>query len=90
MSDVQIIRGYIPGSIGRVAALHGTYYQQHWGFGLFFEAKVATELASFLSRYDEQRDSFWTAVVAGGVEDQLHRWQPCRSRGRTFALVHHV
>ena len=71
MQDVQIIRGYIPGSIGRVAGMHGTYYQQHWGFGLFFEAKVATELASFLSRYDEQRDGFWTALVAGNIEGSI-------------------
>src|SRR5215472_3096171 len=51
MADVQIITGYTPGSIGRVAELHANYYQQHWGFGLFFEAKVATELAAFLGRY---------------------------------------
>jgi len=71
MPDVQIIKGYIPGSIGRVAELHGTYYQQHWGFGLFFEAKVATELAAFLSRYDEHTDGFWTAVVGGSIEGSI-------------------
>jgi GNAT superfamily N-acetyltransferase len=51
--------------------MHGTYYQQHWGFGLFFEAKVATELALFLSRYDEQRDGFWTALVSGNIEGSI-------------------
>ena len=71
MPDLQVLRGYIPGSIGRVAALHGTYYHQHWGFGLFFEAKVATELAAFLGRYDEQRDGFWTAVLEGGIEGSI-------------------
>jgi GNAT superfamily N-acetyltransferase len=71
MSDVQIIRGYIPGSLGRVAELHSAYYHQHWGFGLFFEAKVATELAAFLGRYDEQRDGFWTAVLEGGIEGSI-------------------
>jgi len=71
MPDVQIVRGYIPGSIGRVAELHGTYYQRHWGFGLFFEAKVATELAAFLGRYDEQRDGFWTALVGGRMEGSI-------------------
>jgi hypothetical protein len=50
MSDVEIVRGYVPGSIGRVAELHGTYYHDHWGFGLFFEAKVASELSAFLGR----------------------------------------
>ena len=71
MPNVQIIRGYIPGSIGRVAELHGTYYHQHWGFGLFFEARVATELAAFLGRYDEQRDGFWTALVEGRIEGSI-------------------
>ncbi len=26
MEDVKIAKGYIPGSIGRVAELHGVYY----------------------------------------------------------------
>lgn len=53
MSDVEIVKGYLPGSIGRVAELHGTYYHKHWGFSLFFEAKVATELSDqdILSKY---------------------------------------
>jgi GNAT superfamily N-acetyltransferase len=69
--DLQVLRGYIPGSLGRVAELHGTYYHQHWGFGLFFEAKVATELATFLGRYDEEKDGFWTAFVAGRIEGSI-------------------
>ena len=62
MNDVQILSGYTPGAIGKVVELHATYYAQHWGFGLFFEAMVATGLASFLSRYDERQDRFWIAV----------------------------
>jgi GNAT superfamily N-acetyltransferase len=71
MRDVQIIRGYVPGSIGRVAELHGTYYHEHWGFGLFFEAKVATELAAFWGRYDEQKDGFWIALAGGRIEGSI-------------------
>jgi len=71
MADVEIVRGYIPGSIGRVAELHGIYYQKHWGFGLFFEAKVAAELAEFLRRQDERRDGFWTASLGGRVEGAI-------------------
>jgi GNAT superfamily N-acetyltransferase len=71
MQEVQIIRGYIPGSLGRVAELHGTYYHEHWGFGLYFEAKVATELAAFLSRYDEQRDGFWTVLAGDRIEGSI-------------------
>ncbi len=71
MPDVEIARGYLPGSIGRVAELHGTYYHEHWGFGLLFEAKVATDLAEFLGRYDETRDGFWTASSGGRVEGSI-------------------
>ena len=63
-----ITAGYIAGSIGRIAGLHGTYYHAHWNFGLFFEAKVATELSAFLKRYDEKRDGLWTAMMKGRVE----------------------
>ena len=71
MPDVEIKRNYIPGCIGRVAELHGTYYHDHWGFGLFFEAKVATELSTFLGRYDDKRDAFWTALLEDRVEGSI-------------------
>jgi GNAT superfamily N-acetyltransferase len=54
------ISDYCPGAIGRVAEMHATYYHSHWNFGLFFEAKVATELAEFLRRFEKERDGFWT------------------------------
>ncbi|OGP74211.1 MAG: hypothetical protein A2V86_13845 [Deltaproteobacteria bacterium RBG_16_49_23] len=63
-----IFKGYTPGAIGRIVELHGTYYHQHWGFGLFFEAKVATKLSEFLRRLDESRDGFWTLCQDGRVE----------------------
>lgn len=62
MGDVAL-SGYIPGAIGRIAELHGTYYSEHWGFDLFFESKVATELSEFLRRFDEACDGFWVATV---------------------------
>lgn len=71
MSDVEIKTGYLPGSIGRITELHGSYYQKHWEFGLFFEVKVATGLSEFLTRYDENRDGFWVASVAGRVEGSI-------------------
>ena len=71
MSEIKIARGYVPGSLGRVAELHGAYYHDHWRFGLFFEAKVAVELLEFLKRYDERRDGFWTALVNGRVEGSI-------------------
>jgi GNAT superfamily N-acetyltransferase len=71
MSNVEIVKGYIPGSIGRVAELHGTYYCEHRDFTVFFEAKVATELSEFLGRYDEKCDGFWTASFKGLIEGSI-------------------
>lgn len=71
MNDVEIRRGYFPGSIGRVVELHARYYHVHWGFGAFFEAQVASGLAEFFGRYDELRDAFWIATVSGRVEGSI-------------------
>ena len=68
---VEILQGYVPGSIGRVAELHGVYYSKHWNFQAFFEAKVASGLAEFINRYDEKQDGFWVAVLDGRVEGSI-------------------
>jgi GNAT superfamily N-acetyltransferase len=65
------MRGCIPGSIGRVPELHGTYYHDHWSFGPFFEAKVAAELSEFIGRYIGERDGFWVATLNGRVEGSI-------------------
>lgn len=70
-AKMNIKEGYIPGSIGRIAELHGTYYSDNWGFGLFFEAKVAGELSEFLGRYDKGRDRFLTAWTEDSLEGSI-------------------
>lgn len=50
---MQIDTRLFPGAIGTITALHGQYYARHWGFGTFFEAKVAAELAAFSQRIAE-------------------------------------
>ncbi|RPJ16083.1 MAG: GNAT family N-acetyltransferase [Desulfobacteraceae bacterium] len=71
MQNMKILYGYIPGAIGRVAELHGTYYSRFWDFGLFFEAKVAVELSEFLSRLDKTRDGFWVAEYDGKIAGSM-------------------
>ena len=68
LAGFKIESGYIPGSIGRIAELHGLYYHAHWGFGLYFEAKVATELSEFLQRFNKDSDGLWIATVNGRIE----------------------
>jgi len=69
--DIYIDKGYIPGCIGRVSELHALYYSRLVGFGLPFEARVARELAEFCSRYDEQRDGLWLAILNGRVHGSI-------------------
>ncbi len=69
--EFKLTSGYVPGSIGRVAELHGKYYHAHWRFGLYFEGKVASELAEFLMRFDPQRDGFWTFSAKDRLEGAL-------------------
>lgn len=71
VGGLVIARDYVPGALGRVVFLHADYYHRHWRFGLYFEAKVATELAEFLQRYDPSRDGFWTASIDGCVEGSI-------------------
>ena len=66
MSNIKL-SGYVPGAIGRIAELHAIYYHKHWGFSVFFESKVATELSEFLRRFKEERDGFWVASVDGRI-----------------------
>jgi GNAT superfamily N-acetyltransferase len=85
-----ILEGYIPRAIGRMVELHATYYSEHWGFGLFFEGKVATELSEFLSRFDESRDGFWTLSkndrVEGGIAIDGIKAMPEGAHLRWFIL----
>jgi GNAT superfamily N-acetyltransferase len=67
----SLVSGYVPGCIGRVAEMHATYYSTHAGFGVFFEAKVARELAAFCERFDAHRDGMWFVIAAGRVEGSI-------------------
>ena len=65
------IEGYRPGALGRVTEIHAVYYDSNWGFGLYFERKVAREMAEFLGRFDAAKDGVWLAIdgdrVVGSV-----------------------
>lgn len=61
----QILQGYQPGCIGDVAAMHARFYSEHWGFGAFFEARVATELAAFAGSLPADGKALWLCVENG-------------------------
>jgi GNAT superfamily N-acetyltransferase len=70
-AQAVVVGGYVPGAIGRIVELHGSYYAASWGFGAFFEARMARECAEFVSRLDARRDGLWTAAVAGRIEGSI-------------------
>lgn len=70
--------GYRSGTIAEVVGLHATYYAREWNFGLAFEAKVARELAAFLTGFRPGFDFFaaeWDAQsrLAGTISLEAPR-----------------
>jgi len=64
---VEITSAYVPGALGRVVEMHAIYYARHWGFGPFFEAKVAAEMAEFLNALPHQDARLWCAAASGRI-----------------------
>ncbi len=58
---VVIEEGLRDGAHAAVVAMHGAYYARAWRFDAFFEQKVATELAEFISRYERGHDRMFLA-----------------------------
>lgn len=66
MSEIEIV-GYTPGAIGKIVELHGTYYDEYWQLGSYFEAKVAEEFGELMCRFNPEQDGFWTARLDGEI-----------------------
>jgi GNAT superfamily N-acetyltransferase len=65
--------GYLAGCVGDVASLHARYYAPTSGFGQFFEAKVATELAAFVQALPSPSPSkgLWLYVERGRAQASI-------------------
>lgn len=61
------LTGYTPGALGRVIEFHGWYYARHWELGMYFETRVAAELAELMSRFNPATDGAWFARVNGEI-----------------------
>lgn len=69
--EIEIVSGYRPGMIGRISEMHASYYSRHYGFGCFFESKVAAGLADFAGRLDVACNRIWLAVHHGRIVGSL-------------------
>ncbi|OXC75204.1 bifunctional helix-turn-helix transcriptional regulator/GNAT family N-acetyltransferase [Caballeronia sordidicola] len=63
--DEKILESYQPGCIGDIASLHARFYSQAASFGVFFEKKVATELAEFAMTLPSAGKALWLYVENG-------------------------
>lgn len=92
---MTIERGFTPGVIGDVAALHGRYYGEVWRFDRRFEIEVAREVATFFEEYDAARDlAAWVrdagGRVGGFIAIRAERHDPSEARLRWFILDEHL
>lgn len=70
-AGIQVSAGFQPGSIGRIAEMHGTYYAREWGFPPIFEAKIAAGLADFVPRLGRPGNQMWFATQAGQIKGSV-------------------
>lgn len=66
-TSISIVAGYQAGLIGKTALMHATYYHRAFGFGQFFESRVASDLVPFCARLDHPKSNFWTAQRNGRI-----------------------
>lgn len=66
-AGIGIETGYAPALVGRVLEMLVPYMNGHVGFGAAFEAKVASDLADFVSRLDAPQNQIWRAERDGGI-----------------------
>lgn len=88
--SVQIRLGYYPGVVGRITELHACFYDQHAGFGQYFESQVATAVADFVGRLDHPVNQLWTAwlndKIVGSIAIDGEDLGPHQAHLRWFIL----
>lgn len=67
VSNIEIVRGYEPGLIGRALEMHLAFYSKMVGFGSYFERQLATDLADLVSRIESDENEAWTARMNGRI-----------------------
>jgi GNAT superfamily N-acetyltransferase len=59
IDDIRIRTVLQPGDIGFVTYRHGKLYSEEYGYGISFEAYVASGLFEFYKSYDPSKDRVW-------------------------------
>jgi len=64
---VTIASGYRVGALGRCSEIHARFYAREAGFGVSFEAMLASGLAEFSQRLHQPCNGIWLALQAGHI-----------------------
>lgn len=56
-----------PGALARLVEMHALYYARDWGFGAFFEARVAREAGEFAGALPRPDSRLWAARREGRI-----------------------
>lgn len=63
----HISAGYAPGLIGSVVAMLHCHMNKHYGFGLAFERRIASDMVEFMSRIGYPGNRIWRAEQNGRI-----------------------
>lgn len=61
LADLELHEGYRPGIIASVVHLHASFYSENYGFGSFFERKIATEMSEFVAQINMPMNTIFSA-----------------------------
>lgn len=64
-SRIKIISGPVPGLLGRIVEMHGTFYSANHGFGINFESLIAQQVSEFLGRINKPLNVIYCAEING-------------------------
>lgn len=67
MSEIEITTDVTPGALARLVEMHARYYAREWGFGPFFEAKVAREAGDFAAALPRADSRLWFARLSDRI-----------------------
>lgn len=68
---MKIETGYKTGLIADIVSMHARYYAEHAQFGASFESVVASGLADFTLRLDQQCNEIWHVSASGTISASI-------------------
>ena len=88
INDIVIRTELRSGDLGYVTYLHGVLYQQEYGYGIEFEAYVASGLHEFYQSYDPSTNRVWVCEHEGRMIGFLLLMNRGDSAQLRYFLIH--